>query len=97
MGPLLRMCKQETFSRETIDLRSLKDHPPTLTQVCNPDFFSFSAVNLLRSSPAFLSIGTISNVVGWKNTKAKFKCVKPSRLRSSGETELHFLVLAQDS
>jgi hypothetical protein len=96
-GPAVQSCKQQTLTLKVFDLRSLKDHPPTLTQVCNPDFFSLSLVNLLRSSPAFLSIGIISNVVGWKNTKAKFRCVKPSKLRSSGDTELHFLVLAQDS
>lgn len=97
MGPLFRSCQPQTQMIGIIDLLLLKDHPRTPTHVCSRDFLSLSLVNLLRSCPVFLFMGIISNMMGLKNTKAKFRCVKPSKLKSSGDTELHFLILAQDS
>lgn len=66
-------------------------------KACSPGFLLFKAVNRLYREPAFESMGVIEKLLASKDANAKLMDVKPSRLRSSGETLWQERVFAQDS
>src|SRR5450756_424292 len=76
---------------------SVKDQPPTEIHVCKPLRESLRAVKRPNSSPLGPSIGAMAKDFGSKKAKAKLMWVKPLRFRSSGATDSHLRVLAQDS